>query len=327
MEKPSVLIMMASYNGEKYIEKQIVSILEQSYKNFKLIIQDDHSSDNTIDIIKKYQKVDDRIVLWFNEEKSGAYENFHSIINKCKEIEKYDYYMFCDHDDIWNRDKIKTFIEFMEKKGARDKIVMAYADMSIIDENDDTVNSSVNSILKLKYKNKYCTLFNHSIYGCNSIMSNKLFFLPPNVNPENDICHILSHDNYYGKFAAFLGNLYFINTPLMQYRRYSSNVTAAHDYNYGFKKLWTRLKSINKLAESHARTYSQSIFTLSQLLQYDFSDDDKKKLTIMDRCLKKGGTYAIFNAIKFHVSCGLPVRTISRYFILFTKVYLKYLKY
>lgn len=327
MGEPSVLIMMASYNGEKYIEQQINSIIKQSYKNFKLIIQDDNSSDNTVDIIRKYQEIDERIILWSNEGKNGAYENFHSIINKCKKMEKYDYYMFCDHDDIWNYNKIEFLIDFMEKNNASQKLVMAYADMSIIDENGIIVKQSVNKILKLKYKNKYCTFFNHSIYGCNSILSSKLFFTVPNVNTDSSICHILSHDNYYGKFAAILGELYFINESLMKYRRYSSNVTAAHDYNYGLKKLKMRLKSLNNLAEAHARTYSQSIFTIDKILQFNLSNQDKKKLNNIDKCLKKGGYYALFYAFKYHISCGLLIRTISRYFILFTKVYLKFLNF
>lgn len=323
---PTVLIMMASYNGEMYIEQQIDSILNQSYKNFLLVIQDDNSTDRTQEIIKKKQLHDKRIVLWDNQGKNGAYENFHSLINKCKEKYDYDYYMFSDHDDIWNSNKIEIFVDEMENNYDQNEPIMLYADMCIIDGNNKITSKSVNKIFNLQYKNKWSTLYNHSIYGCNCIINKKLFYLVPTVKTDDRICHILCHDNYYGKFAAFFGKLRYIDISLMMYRRYSTNVTAKHDYSYGLKKLIMRVKSINDLAESHARTYIQSLYTIEKMKQIDMNINDSIKLEKLAKSIKKGGFSAVYYALKYKISCGILIRTFSRYLILFSKLYLKFLK-
>ena len=81
----TVLILMVSYNGEKYIKKQIDSIINQTYSNWKLIIQDDGSSDKTIEIIEKYTLEDNRIQLKKNTTQyHGAFEKLHVLINYAK---------------------------------------------------------------------------------------------------------------------------------------------------------------------------------------------------------------------------------------------------
>ena len=325
MANHAVLIMMASYNGEKYIYQQIESILNQTYKNILLIIQDDKSTDNTIGIIEHFQKNDKRVVLWHNEERHGAYENFHSLINKCKKLKQFDYYMFSDHDDVWNEDKVEKLVKIFEKKNISGKPIMAYADMCIIDENNRMIQNSVNDIFNMEYKNKWSTMYNHVIYGCNSIMNKELFDLVPAVNTYDPICHILCHDNYYGKFAAFFGELIYVNKPLMKYRRYASNVTSSHDYSYGLKKIAKYIKSLDVLATAHARTYSQSIYTIKKMIQNGLNDKDYQVLNELVDSIKKGGLSGVLFAIKYKISCGRLSRTISRYFILFSKLHIKHL--
>ena len=325
MENRTVLIMMASYNGEKYICQQIESILNQTYQNILLIIQDDGSTDNTIEIIKNFQKNDKRVILWYNDKKHGPYENFHTLINKCKNLNPFDYYMFSDHDDIWDIDKVEVFLKILENKEVCCKPIMAYADMRIVDENNNVTKDSVNAIFNLKYNNKWSTLYNHVIYGCNSIMNKELFDLVPVVNIDEKICHILCHDNYYGKFAAFFGELIYVDKVLMNYRRYSSNVTAGHDYSYGLRKVLKYVKSLNTLASTHARTYSQSIYAIKKMKQCTLNNDDRQVLDQLLHSIQKGGICSILFALKYRVTCGLLSRTISRYFILFSKLYIKYL--
>ena len=113
MEK-KVLIMLATYNGERFIEQQIESILKQTYTNFHLAIQDDGSTDATLDIIKKYSQKDKRIEILKNESKyHGPFYNFHCLANKFKQREKYDFYMFCDQDDLWDQNKIEKYIHIV----------------------------------------------------------------------------------------------------------------------------------------------------------------------------------------------------------------------
>ena len=87
--EPTVRIMMATYNGEKYLPQQLESIINQTNPNWSLIVQDDGSTDNTWSILEEYSGKDERITIRLSpEEKHGAYYNFHSIANQEKQSGK-----------------------------------------------------------------------------------------------------------------------------------------------------------------------------------------------------------------------------------------------
>ena len=111
MGNRTILIMMATYNGEKYIAKQLDTIINQTYTNWELIIRDDISTDNTLSIIKDYAKKDNRIkYILSNSQKHGAYYNFFGLINYVKKIKKYD---FC---------YVSCILTFSNKKSAIPKV-------------------------------------------------------------------------------------------------------------------------------------------------------------------------------------------------------------
>ena len=89
-------ILLATYNGEKYLKEQIESILNQTYKNIHLIISDDNSQDKTREILKEYKNVDDRVTVYFQEKNLGYVRNFEFLL---KQVES-DYYMLSDQDDV-----------------------------------------------------------------------------------------------------------------------------------------------------------------------------------------------------------------------------------
>ena len=95
-------ILLATYNGEKYLSEQIESILNQTYKEFNLIISDDFSSDRTKEIIEKYAQKDKRIIAFFQERNIGVVANFEFLLKKVEN----PYFMFADQDDICNAKKI-----------------------------------------------------------------------------------------------------------------------------------------------------------------------------------------------------------------------------
>ena len=90
-------ILMATYNGEKYLREQIDSILNQTFKDFNLIICDDCSKDSTWQILEEYQKKDSRIKIIKNEKNLGYNKNFEKLLSFVKS----DYFMLSDQDDFW----------------------------------------------------------------------------------------------------------------------------------------------------------------------------------------------------------------------------------
>lgn len=110
---PDLTIFLASYNGSKFINEQIESIKNQSYKNWKLIASDDASNDATVEILKHFQLQfgSDKFLIKTGPQK-GHCQNFLSMT--CADIAKTKYYAYCDQDDIWMPDKIERAIKYID---------------------------------------------------------------------------------------------------------------------------------------------------------------------------------------------------------------------
>lgn len=324
-KQDSVLIMMATYNGEKYLREQLDSIINQDYINWNLIIQDDHSKDNTRDILFSYIKKDSRIKFRLSSQAGGVNRNFHSLINYCKENTDYDFYMFADQDDIWYKNKISQMVNFLKNHSDIDTPTLVYADMALIDQDGHCLDGTIGSKTKNEFKNERSYFFSHNVYGCNLIVNRKLFCLPPDVNLENKKELILSHDNYYAKSAVLFGKIFYINSVLMDYRRHGANVTVAQKYDFGIIRILQRLKNVDKLAEEHAYTYNQTLFLISKYRKQKMTVQQKILLDEVEKTIRKGGIQGIIYILKNRISWGNHVRTISHMGIMLLNLYKKYL--
>lgn len=109
--KNLVSIIMCSYNAEKFIDKTLESILNQTYVIFEFLILDNNSEDNTVKIIKSYQKKDNRIKLFENNINLWAYWWINYLLKKAK----WEYISIVDHDDIYHPEKTSIQVDFLEK--------------------------------------------------------------------------------------------------------------------------------------------------------------------------------------------------------------------
>ena len=102
-------ILVTTYNtNEKYLKKQIESILKQTYKNIRIYISDDNSTNiNVAEILKKYKEQDERIELYIQPKNLGYNKNFEFLLKQSKA----HYIMFSDHDDIWNKEKVEKSLK------------------------------------------------------------------------------------------------------------------------------------------------------------------------------------------------------------------------
>ena len=110
MEKNKVSIIMPAYNSAKFIKESIDSVLQQTYRNWELVIFDDLSTDNTMEILKEYSIKDERIRVFQNDKNSGAAISRNNAIKEAKGR----FIAFLDSDDIWIKDKLTVQIKFME---------------------------------------------------------------------------------------------------------------------------------------------------------------------------------------------------------------------
>lgn len=125
MNNPKVNILMATYNGSKYIEAQLDSIIQQTYDNIDIYIRDDGSTDNTVQVIEEYiqqNKSNKKIVLLDNQGQNlGCPYSFYEIFRRCEPAK---YYSMCDQDDVWYPEKIAWAVERLEQED--DNHVLVY---------------------------------------------------------------------------------------------------------------------------------------------------------------------------------------------------------
>jgi len=128
-----VEILMATYNGEKYLKEQIESIINQSYNDWTLLIRDDKSKDNTVSIIEEYERKDSRIkLLRDKKEKLGFVKNFEELLKSSHK----EFIMFSDQDDYWEKDKIKNYIEILKKnENLIQKPLLIHSNSFVCDKN------------------------------------------------------------------------------------------------------------------------------------------------------------------------------------------------
>lgn len=320
-----VLIMLATYNGEKYIREQIISVINQNYKDWNLVIRDDGSEDRTIDIISDYLK-DPRIKLFCN--KSGE----HGYISNFKELvlladRGYRYYMFCDQDDIWDTDKISVMLTEATKM-AEEQPIIVQADMRIIDAKGEIVYSSFQKIYDMKVNKPFADVFfSNRTYGCNILFNAKLFSILQRCMKNEQYVGI-GHDILSARIAATCdGSICFIDKSIMSYRRHDNNVTARQKYKISIGRIFARVLHFEKLAKDIAHTYDVSAKSIDILLDIDDINPERKhELMDIRKALKEGGLASIAILNKYKVSCGNRIRTISHWLILIMGAHRKFME-
>ncbi len=231
MEK--VDILLATYNGEKYIREQIDSILNQTHREFRLLISDDGSKDSTRKILEEYKNKDSRVEVYFQENNLGVVKNFEFLLKKVEA----KYYMFSDQDDIWKDNKIEKSLNKINEG-----YDLVYSDLEVVDEN---LNVTYESYWKLKgiynkikkYNNFESLYLNNFVTGCTIISKKELInsFLPlPNTSK-----YVL-HDYWISLIISQNGKIAYIEEPLIKYRQHKNN-------KVGSKKKSDELESIDEI--------------------------------------------------------------------------------
>ncbi len=219
-------ILLATYNGEKYISEQIESILCQTYQNFRILIRDDGSSDNTVKIIKKYVDEYPQKIVFIEDDKKGgsAAKNFFHLINYANS----DYVMFCDQDDYWLPDKVEVTYKSMlklEKRNSKNTPILVFASYKAVDSKLNPINIKEKNNQIAKYKLDFSHLLvQNYVTGC-LMMCNKALY--SNCGEYDD--KILMHDWWLALLASCLGVVYHVPKKVMYYRQHGNNEVGAVD--------------------------------------------------------------------------------------------------
>lgn len=230
--KDTIDILLATYNGEKYVKEQIESILNQTYTNFKLIIADDGSTDQTRKILKEYEKKDDRIELHLQENNQGYIKNFEFLLKQVK----HDIYMLSDQDDIWLPKKVEKTYEQLKKQEAD----LVFGDLEVVNEKLETLFSSFNDYMKLSRKIKKYSHTNQLNYLYNCVTGCTIMAKKEGIKqllPLPTKSKYVAHDHWIGIITSLQGKLTYMPEKYIQYRQHANNEIGTNKISHQFTKL------------------------------------------------------------------------------------------
>lgn len=204
-----ITILLSSYNGERYIEEQINSLLSQKGCSVDLLVRDDGSTDSTMDILEAYQQRG--LLRWYTGPNLGPAASFMNLIASAPESE---YYALCDQDDYWMEDKLSSAVSMLENAG---RAALYFSQTTLAD-------CKLNPIRTMKI-NPSCTMGEALIAfyatGCTFVFNNALRRELLKYSPS----YISMHDNWiYRVCLAVNGELHFDPESHILYRQHSNNV-------------------------------------------------------------------------------------------------------
>lgn len=220
---PLVSIIMPAYNCEKYISESINSVLEQTYKNYELIIIEDGSKDQTVDIITDFLKKDNKIKLIKNKVNKGVSYSRNIGIN----YSSGEWVAFLDSDDMWTSDKLEKQMMYVSKNK---NVEFLYTGSSFINENSEPYSW----IMEVPQKVKYKDLLKQNIISCSSVLIKKVYLTKYKMEYDS------MHEDYvlWLKILKNETDACGINEPLLIYR-ISSNSKSGNKIKSMFMTLRT----------------------------------------------------------------------------------------
>ncbi|MDR1773791.1 MAG: glycosyltransferase [Clostridioides sp.] len=230
MNKPLVSIITPVYNSGKFLSETIESIQKQTYTNWQLLLVDDCSSDNSVEIIKDYQKHDSRIKFIQLEKNSGAAVSRNVGLKNAEGR----FVAFVDSDDLWNSKKLETQVNYMLKEN----IGFTFTSYRYMKEDGTRTNKVARAPKKIDYEN----LLKNTIIGCSTVVIDKdIFgeFEMPYVRRGQDTAtwlKLLKKEKY----------AYGIYEDLVDYRLVGNSISS--NKLKAIKRTWNTYRNIEKLS-------------------------------------------------------------------------------
>jgi glycosyltransferase involved in cell wall biosynthesis len=317
-----VVIILAAYNGDKYVREQIVSIQAQTYEQWQLIIRDDGSSDNTVSMIRQFCSHDHRIRLIRDAEHTrfGSSANFGQLMHHALDTGA-KYIAFSDQDDVWKQDKLSSQLQAIKNIEARDGTntpVLVYSDLEVVNKRLEHIHPSFMSyqgISTRKDISLQTLLVQNCVAGCTMLINRSLLKL---AVPLPDSAHM--HDWWVALCAASFGVMEFIPAATVLYRQHGENIAGAggirrlrqisrwrstlKKMNRIFLRSFQQADSLRKRADRHGNDF------INSGVNYDES------VQIMDRWISlpnQALSARIRTALKEKIHSYNPVLTVLFY--------------
>lgn len=226
----TVDIIMATYNGERYVREQIESIQAQTFEDWRLLVSDDCSTDNTLVVVEDMASEDSRIAIASSKVSFGsAKANFIHLLSATDA----PYAMFCDQDDVWLPSKVQACvsrIRTMESSYSSEVPLLVFSDMKVVDKDLDVMQDSFersSNFDPTRLELRYLLALNVAA-GC-SMLFNRALIKAATVN--QDLSKTKMHDWWLMLVASAFGHISYIDESLNLYRQHGHNSVGANDYS------------------------------------------------------------------------------------------------
>lgn len=233
-----VSVCIATYNGEKYIKKQVESILVQLSETDEIIVSDDNSTDSTLQILKEFNDYRIKIVKHvpcreLQKLKLGNYRLVADNFQNALKFAKGDYIFLSDQDDVWKENRLKITLEKLQSN----KVVLC--NFSVINNDGSVIRNVEYTKEKPPVKNSFVFNIIKCRFMCCCMAFSKEVLKYALPFPKK----LMSCDQWIGNLGSLIGNCCFISEPLHLYRRHGNNVseTTEKSRNSFFFKIYFRI--------------------------------------------------------------------------------------
>jgi glycosyltransferase involved in cell wall biosynthesis len=310
-------ILMATYNGQNFIDDQIRSILAQSYQNFRILIRDDGSQDNTVDIIQRYlaQHPDKINLIKDSDLNLGAKSNFSRLLSHAES----NYVLFCDQDDVWLPHKIR--ITFDRMKNLEDRYgehtpLLVHTDAKVVDRNLNVISRSLWSYQKNDPKKGGTLtrlLLQNVVTGCTVMINNALRDMTVPIPSE-----AVMHDWWLALVASAFGRISAVSEPTLLYRQHERNDMGAKGWNViaaacQLSDLLSPQNMLDKKRRSVDRLQKQAEFFLNRYHAI-LSDKDKRMIASFSHLSEQSYLKRRYSMIKFGFFYTNVLRNMGMFF-------------
>lgn len=250
-QHPRIAILMATYNGERYLAEQIGSILGQTNHDWHLYIHDDGSKDDTVAILNDHaRKHPDEITVMEYPPQGGALSNFMSLLERVEA----DYYMFSDQDDVWMPEKVQLTLQKMremETTYSANVPLVSFCDLQVVNSRLELKDASffhARGIERMVFKERFFHLAN-MVPGC-TMLFNRI--ARDTARPYQESKYIIHDYHIVLNALAHGGHIAGIPQPLISYRQHDDNVVGVGEKS---ETIANRLKSLGAVFKENKERY------------------------------------------------------------------------
>jgi glycosyltransferase involved in cell wall biosynthesis len=239
-----VSVVVATYNGEKFLREQLDSVINQTHLSLEIIIADDCSTDNTWPIIEAYRNKDSRIKAYRNESNVGYTRNFENAILASKG----KYIAFCDQDDIWRHDKIEILLNHIHDS------LLCFSDSDLIDEKGMLIGRKLSDLKNVQsYANCLPFVIGNCVPG-HACIVNRDALLKALPFPTSFV-----YDWWLSFYFSCISKIIFVDIPLVHYRQHQGNSVAAIKIEGAKRKKISKEQKLEAIRSRMDRFYQTAL--------------------------------------------------------------------